>query len=158
MIARKPASLQELGRLPGLGQAKLERYGAEFLSEICRLFSLQVQVAPAWLGVSEGLDDASDKVDTATKTLRLFLQGQSPEVIANSRGLTLSSIWQHLSQAVESGKLSPDQVLKISPAERQEVLAALAESEGKLTPVFERFGGKYPFEALKIVRASAGWG
>jgi hypothetical protein len=34
----------------------------------------------------------------------------------------------------------------------------LADSQGKLTPVFERFGGKYPYEALKIVRASAGWG
>ncbi len=67
-------------------------------------------------------------------------------------------MWQHLSQAVESGKLSPDQVLTLSATERAALLSALAESEGKLTPVFEKFAGKYPYEALKIVRASAGWG
>ena len=157
MVARKPASLAELGRLPGLGQAKLERYGAEFLSEICRLFGLQPKAEQPWKTL-DGEAEASDKVDTATKTLRLFLKGYGPDAIAAERGLTVSSIWQHLTQAVESGKLSPDQVLTLSPAERAELLAALAESEGKLTPVFERFGGKYPFEALKIVRASAGWG
>jgi ATP-dependent DNA helicase RecQ len=158
MVARKPASLAELGRLPGLGQAKLERYGAEFLSEICRLFGLQVRPEPAgsetgFIGGAEG-----DKADTATKTLRLFLKGFDPDAIAAERGLTVSSIWEHLSQAVESGKLSPDQVLQLSASERDELLAALAESQGKLTPVFERFSGKYPYEALKIVRASAGWG
>jgi ATP-dependent DNA helicase RecQ len=158
MVARKPASLAELGRLPGLGQAKLERYGAEFLSEICRLFGLQPKLEPAlseagFIGGAEG-----DKVDTATKTLRLFLKGFGPDAIAAERGLTISSIWEHLTQAVESGKLSPDQVLQLSATERDALLAALAESQGKLTPVFERFGGKYPYEALKIVRASAGWG
>jgi ATP-dependent DNA helicase RecQ len=155
MVARKPASLAELGRLPGLGQAKLERYGAEFLSEICRLFGLQPKAERAW-APEEGA--ASSKADTALKSLQLFLAGQAPEAIASARGLTVSTVWQHLSQAVESGKLSPDQVLTLSTSERAALLAALAESEGKLTPVFEKFGGKYPYEALKIVRASAGWG
>jgi ATP-dependent DNA helicase RecQ len=147
MVSRRPGSLAEMSRIPGVGQVKLERYGAEFLSVLSQSLSIQL---------SDEKPVEREKPDSSLETLRLFNTGSSPEAIALSRGLTTGTVWSHLSQLIEEGKLSRHQVLPIPDSELSQLLDALEASQGKLKPVFDQFGGKYSYEVLKCVRAGAG--
>ncbi len=151
MIARRPISLAELARVPGVGEAKLERYGAEFISELTRVFGLVAR------NEAPGERPQREKAEPFVESLRFFKTGLDVEAVALARGLTAATVWTHLSQAIESGHLRADEVLALPADERDALLAALTASEGKLKPVFDQFDGKYPYEALKIVRAGAGW-
>jgi ATP-dependent DNA helicase RecQ len=152
MVARKPRSLAEFARVPGVGEAKLNKYGAEFLSAIATAFGLSVR------DERPELEKPDDKLPTHLASLTLFRQGQDAAAIAQARGLSASTVWGHLSDCVEAGKLRWDEVVPLERAERDALLGALAESEGKLTQVYERFQGRYPYEVLRIVRAGAGMG
>jgi ATP-dependent DNA helicase RecQ len=149
MVARRPRSLLELSRLPGVGEAKLERYGAEFLGEICRHFG--VEVAPDGPSFQ-----AREKPDSSLETLALLKKGHAPDEIARRRGLTLGTVWGHLSQLVEEGKLGRSEVLDLPESELGTILDALEAHGGKLKPVFDQFEGKYSYDVLKCVRAGAG--
>jgi ATP-dependent DNA helicase RecQ len=150
MCSAKPRSLAQLAKVPGVGEAKLERYGAEFLSEIVRVFGLEAKHEVP----SERVE--RDKKPTHLVTLELFKQGLDVEAIGRARGLVASTVWTHLGDCVEAGKLRADEVVPLPEEERRLLLASLAEHEGKLTPVYEAMGRRYPFEALRIVRAGAG--
>jgi ATP-dependent DNA helicase RecQ len=152
MIARKPRSLAEFARVPGVGEAKLERYGAEFVAAIANAFGLAVR------DEQPEAEKPDDKRPTHLHSLDLFRQGKDAAAIAQARGLSASTVWGHLSDCVEAGKLRWDEVVPLASDERDALLSALAESEGKLTPVYERYGGRFSYEALRIVRAGAGMG
>ena len=150
MASAKPRSLGELARVPGVGEAKLEKYGAEFLAALSDAFGYALvaeRAAPA----------PRERRESAMDTLDLLRQGRDVPSIAAARGLTESTVWNHLSQAIESGKLRLDEVLPQGSVDRDALLAALAEHDGKLRPVFERFNGRYSFDLIKVVRAGAGW-
>lgn len=147
MVSRRPTSLAEFSRLPGVGESKLERYGAEFLSVLSHCFGLAV------------VDEkplAREKPDSSVETLQLFKKGMAPEAIAAARGLTLGTVWGHFSQLIEEGKLSRRELLPLPDHELSQLLDALEESAGKLKPVFDRFEGKYSYDVIKCVRAGAG--
>ncbi len=152
MVAAKPRSLAELARVPGVGEAKLEKYGAEMLSALAQAFGLSLR------DEQPGQRPERERRDSTLETLELLRRGQRPEQVARERGLTAATVWDHCAQLIESGKLRWDEVLELSTGERDALLASLAEHEGRLKPVFEAFGGKYPYEALKVVRAGAGLG
>jgi ATP-dependent DNA helicase RecQ len=152
MASAKPRSLAQLARVPGVGEAKLEKYGAEFLAALAGAFGYGV------LDEAPGARVEREKRDTALESLERFQGGQDVPAIARSRGLTEATVWEHLANAIEAGKLRWDQVLPLSPADRDDLLGALAEHEGKLKPVFDRFKGRYSYDVIKIVRAGAGMG
>ncbi|MGH8501630.1 MAG: DNA helicase RecQ [Gammaproteobacteria bacterium] len=154
MHARRPRTLAELVRLPGVGERKLERYGGAFLSVLEQapdaLAPTPVSEAPRarWDGLS----------DTSHATLQLARQGNTPEQIAHARGLKLSTIYTHLADAIEGGRLQLSELLTLPNVEIAAIQAAiLALPEGErltLKPVFERFEGKYDYGILRCVRAA----
>jgi ATP-dependent DNA helicase RecQ len=152
MVARRPRSLAELARVPGVGEAKLEKYGAEFLTGLSQALGLSVR------DELPGARPEREKRDTALETLARLQRGQAPAQIARERGLTEATVWEHCAQLIEGGKLAWEQVLPLERSERDALLASLAEHEGKLKPVYEAFGGNYSYDALKVVRAGAGLG
>jgi ATP-dependent DNA helicase RecQ len=164
MVQKKPRSLAELARVPGVGQAKLEKYGGEFLAAILNVFGLEAEDAvPSGRGADPGAGGAGEdeawidtKKDSAVVTLEHFRRGWDPVAIARRRGLSEATVWEHCVQLVESGKLRWDEVLPLTSSERDALLACLAEHGGRLKPVFEAFGGRYSYGALKVVRAGAG--
>jgi len=78
----------------------------------------------------------------------------TPEEISNERGLSISTILGHIEKILKydpslAGLLklpSAKDVRKISEA------FAACKTE-KLTPVFKKLKGAYPFETLRLVRA-----
>jgi ATP-dependent DNA helicase RecQ len=94
---------------------------------------------------------------TVVATLELARQGNTPQQIANVRGLKRSTIYTHLANAIEGGRLQAGDVLTLPNAEIvaiQEAILALPEGEHlTLKPVFGQFAGKYDYGFLRCVWA-----
>jgi ribonuclease D len=97
--------------IPGVGSQKLADYGQLFMAEIKawlagherQIFAAEAPPPPAPKMKSE-----SGANGTALETLRLYRQGLSPEKIAAQRNLVVSTIHNHLAQAIANGALQAD--------------------------------------------------
>jgi ATP-dependent DNA helicase RecQ len=143
MVQRRPRSLAEFGRLSGIGERKLERYGPDFLNEILQ----HGAVPPPPLG------------DTAAASVALLRQGLSVEDIAERRQLKTSTVYDHLAAAIQSGLVDAEEVVNLEPAEAariERVWRALPDEERRgLKPLYEAFQGKHEYGLLRCLRA--GW-
>ncbi len=93
------------------------------------------------------------KTPTQEFTLELVKDKKSLEQIAKERGLTKSTIVNHLEKLKSADKL-PDILHLMPPAkDRKVILAEFAKSDdGKLVPIFKKLKGKYDFDMLRLVR------
>ena len=165
MIQERPHTLKEFALLPGVGTHKLKHYGQIFI-DVLDEHALQ-----------HGWDKPAANIPTSTSTfhhentapsetvlpesvettLDAFNQGLSPEEIAGQRQLQPSTIYTHLSHAIEVGKLKLHQVVKLKKEEIHEIedklLERPSEEQNTMKPVFEDFEGKYSYEILRCIRA-----
>ncbi len=151
-----PASAREFARISGVGEKKLQEFGAVFLAEIAahlqtnprQMFAEDSFVAPAPTPARARL------TDTVRETLRRFHAGESVEEIATNRLMVTSTIYGHLADAMLVGEqIDLDRFLT---AEQQREIAAAFEKlgAGSLPPVFEALGGRYDYGRLRLVRAA----
>ena len=95
-------------------------------------------------------------ISTHGETLGLFRQGINISEIAARRGLAEDTILSHIEKLYMDDKIQKKDIEKIFPARvyaaRSEIERAFKNGDGKLTPVFEKFGGKYPYEDLRLIR------
>jgi len=97
------------------------------------------------------------KVDTYLETLSLWQQGNGPAAIAEKRGLTEGTIIGHLEKLVGQHKIRPDDVSHLLPPA---LIKALPEITAvftrlgfeRLAPVFEKLGGRYSYDQLRLCR------
>jgi len=165
MIQERPHTLKEFALLPGVGTHKLKHYGQIFI-DVLDEHALQ-----------HGWDKPAANIPTSTSTfhqentapsetvlsesvettLDAFNQGLSPEEIAGQRQLQPSTIYTHLSHAIEVGKLKLHQVVKLKKEEIHEIedklLERPSEEQNTMKQVFEDFEGKYSYEILRCIRA-----
>lgn len=99
LSAYKPKDDKELLDIKGIGQQKLERYGAEFLAAIAEYQSGSATV-PA---MSIDLSGIADKERAHHMTFALYEKGLSVERIAVERGLSEVTIQKHLIKCDEEG-------------------------------------------------------
>jgi ATP-dependent DNA helicase RecQ len=102
----------------------------------------------------EAKDDANDISPTAQETLLLFRQGLKLEAISEKRELSPNSVWAHIGQLIQHGKIELKEVITLRDEEIEAIRSALADSDGKLKPVFEQFKGKYAYEMIRCIQAS----
>ncbi len=143
MVKLRPRNLAELGRLSGVGETKLERYGAAFLAVI--------QPHPAATSTAGGVSP------TSLETLNLFQLGMTPEQIAVRRALKLSTILDHLATMVSYGRLPARAVVPLDEAEIamiERVWRGLPEEEQRgVKALYEAFDGQYDYGILRCLRA-----
>jgi ATP-dependent DNA helicase RecQ len=142
-----PATTSDLEGITGLGKTKIARFGD-------RLLGVIASFATHGDALETGLSS------TANETLRLLLDGNDPEQIAERRGLALTTVYDHLAQAIEHGVADPRDILELDASERDEIEAAFERlgtlESGKLKPVYESLGGQYDYGVLKCMLAAAG--
>jgi ATP-dependent DNA helicase RecQ len=145
MVQHRPRSLGELGRLSGIGERKLERYGADFLAVLKEHGAAPVP-KPALS-------------DTAEETLKLVRLGLAVEGIAERRGLKTSTIYEHLATAIQLGLVDVSEAVDLSGDEAAligKVWRNLPDEERRgLKPLYEAFDGRYEYGLLRCLRA--GW-
>jgi ATP-dependent DNA helicase RecQ len=160
MAREYPAAEREFARISGVGEKKLQEFGAAFLAEI----AAHLQTSPRQIFADNSFAPPAPMPgrarlgDTARDTLRRFRSGQSVEQIAAARHLAVGTIYGHLAEAAQVGEtVDLDRIL---PAEQQREIAAVFEKIGfvSLSAALAALGGRYDYGRLRLVRAALAGG
>jgi len=159
MLAYRPRDPGELARLGGVGQVKLERYGAGFLAVLAEHEARHGRPADlAPLPERQPERPREYLSDSEFQTLGLLRQGLPPETIAEQRGLKRSTIYSHLERCIEQGEARLDEVVRLDAATRARIEAAFAalppEQRFSLSAVHEALEGRFDYELLRCARAA----
>ncbi len=153
MAETKPRSLHTLGKVSGVGKAKLERYGEAFLAVILE----HAPSAPEPASQVPVASYAPDAEDTYEETLKLVLEGYTLETVATMRGLKVRTVEGHLAELVARGHLSVEEATRLPKEEirliKDAVLELPEEQRRYLRPLFEKLNEKYDYAVLKCVHA-----
>lgn len=163
MAAYLPQRETSLLKINGVGQVKLQRYGAVFLERIqafAQKHNLAEQPKP---GHEEDAPerDKSDKSDSARRYMQVgeaYQAGEGIAALVQRYGVTLSTILDHLVRFQAAGRpLRRGQdllaLVTVLPEEQERAFRAFDElGTLALKPVFDRLGGRLDYDALKILR------
>jgi ATP-dependent DNA helicase RecQ len=143
MARTRPTRLEDLRYISGVGEQKLKRFGQSFLELI--------SAHP----LPELLDNRLS--DTVNETLFLLAHDKDPDAIAQERGITLSTVYSHLADAIEVGLLNPRDVLPIDSEQYNEIINTMemmdCDHEKRLKPVYEALEENYDYGILKCIQA-----
>jgi len=136
MEDQEPKTPEEFLNIHGVGQAKMEKYGADFIKLI-----------------KEQLPKPKRKSGNATfqETKRLIDEGLSLSEIAETRNLTIGTVYNHLIKLHEEG-LDIDFTPFITQQEIDKVNAATTQltDPSKLKEYFEFFEEKMPYWKIRL--------
>jgi ATP-dependent DNA helicase RecQ len=139
----KPSTLQELRRVSGFGDKRVEMYGQQILDAL-RRFRQGARAS----------DEGKQKVSSPTKeTRRLLEEGRTFEEIAQIRARTMRSVVSLVADMIERGdaEFQPNWL----PAERYNQIAAACQQLGmdRLKPLKEALPPEIPYEEIRLVIA-----
>jgi ATP-dependent DNA helicase RecQ len=144
LCRQRPVTSAQLATIIGIGARKLELYGRDLIDIISQ----------------HPLEKTLDNMlsDTINETLKLHTSGLEPAAIATQRELSLNSIYSHLSSAISADVLALDEVIKIKPAQLDEIVYSIemvhSEGDFKLRKVYESLDRRYDYNILNCVNAS----
>jgi ATP-dependent DNA helicase RecQ len=104
MLRQRPANLQDMALVSGIGSHKLKRYGADFLQVL-------VGDAPAAAGAEEASRDAQ----------ALAMAGMGAEQISRQLSLSVKQVYMQLAQAISIGKLALHQAVDLPPGQLERI-------------------------------------
>jgi ATP-dependent DNA helicase RecQ len=138
MMEYQPQNLEQMSRISGVGERKLEAYGQDFLD------------------VLAGYDESmASTTDTVSESLDLFRLGYSVEEIARRRELKASTIHGHMAKGIESGLVVLNEVLSLDEEFLEQVRGLMLEQgdEVRLGPVHEALDGLLDYGMLACIRS-----
>ncbi len=145
----RPVTPEAMLRVSGVGPAKLERYGQEFLGVIKQSENVSepLRHRPATSSIGTPVNHSQ------WQTLRLLEQGLSIAGIAKERGLTQGTITSHIERIVGAGT-EVDLTPLLPPPEKTERIrvALTAAEDGRLAPVKGLLGDDCSYEEIRLVR------
>ncbi|MDR1382895.1 MAG: DNA helicase RecQ [Planctomycetaceae bacterium] len=170
-----PQTDGEFLEITGVGQHKLELYGASFLSAIGKVCETKPEAAEAsrktfksskTISMSRpqtGAGDAKPHITpTIEESLRLFQLGHTIEQIAEIRRMSQGTIAQHFEDAVKFGSLfPPERFFTMERLEqiRQWFAESFRDAEGaaagyvlRLKPAVEASGGELGYDEARLAR------
>ena len=164
LAAAQPTRPEDMLRVSGVGPAKLDKYGAQFLAEIRQHLGgdaarsgRQPSAIESRLNRSSDTNPGGPLADTYLSTFRMLGQGLTIADIAEQRGLTEQTVVAHVERIVAAGH-SVDLTLLMPPTERVDrILDALSGFDGdRLAPVRESLGDDFSYEEIRLVRILRG--
>ena len=146
-------------RISGVGDAKLERYGEDFVREIERYLSENPGIPVPkgqyadFVPTDDDRSKSKKKGETVEETYAFSQRGVSLEEIAKQRNLTPSTISQHLERLIRDGRdIDIDRL--VDPVKRKQIDEFfLSHCQWALNPVIEQFNGAVSYEDARMVRA-----
>ncbi len=137
MAAEKPENPTELLAISGVGEKKLATYGGVFL-QIIRDY------------LEKGSEEHTVFTDTYELTHELYLQGESPEEIAQKRQKSLDTIYGHLAKLYADGHDIDLMQFVGSDIEKIRSVLFLPKPPKSLKSLFDYFEGEIPYHKLKL--------
>jgi len=154
-----PQTDTEMRKISGVGELKLEKYGADFLQEIknyCRINKLESRIdlkSPKREPKSRTKRDASGQ-STYDVSLDMFNSGLSIEEIAESRGMAKSTIEMHLVRFIQSGEVNLEDLVLFSKIEPIRNAIVRLNAGIAVSPVKEFLGEDYSYGEIRAVLAT----
>ncbi len=151
-----PATLSDMKSISGVGDAKLQRYGTDFMEEMKSYLDENPGIKVPDRGPSatpEIQPKKKLKGDTFEKTFELFIKGLPIAEIAKARNLATSTITGHMERMIrEDRDIDIDRL--VDPSKRDEIEKVFSNlGMGSLGPLVEHFSGRVSFDEAKLVRA-----
>ncbi|QHT70528.1 DNA helicase RecQ [Rhodocytophaga rosea] len=146
MVMKRPKNREQLLRISGIGQHKLDMYGDAFLIEINKFPPLQR------LKNEPKKKPAKEKIDTYQLTYDAFIKGYHLEEIAKQRELSITTIQTHII-TLWMKDYPIDIYSFISAQELQILCEAIPKINGletKSKELFDYFREKYDYFKIKI--------
>jgi len=144
LCSRRPATLNQMESISGIGAKKLELYGTELI-KIIESFPLD-----------ETLDN--NLSDSINETVQQFKQGRTTEQIATQRELSIQVIYNHLCAAIKAQVIQLNDVITLEKTEIDNIIYVIELSMNDETfsmkNVFEALGEEYNYNILNCVKAS----
>ncbi|WP_196139627.1 DNA helicase RecQ [Aliikangiella sp. G2MR2-5] len=143
MVEKRPSTLSEMQFISGVGSRKISLYGDEFLSTI--------KAHPLPQGVFPQLSD------TVNETMILLSQSLSVKDISQRRELAESTIYSHLSTAIEAGLIDPTEALALDSDDYHLIVQALNSVDASLKDARELLGEAFDYGVIRCVAAAEGY-
>ncbi len=159
MATYLPLNKDEMRKISGVGDLKLEKYGIDFLSEIrnyCEVNRLESRISlksPKREQKSRTKRDANGK-DTYHSSLDMFRSGLSIAEIAESREMARSTIEMHLIRFIQSGEVSLEDLVSDDKIEPIKTALIKFNASGAIAPVKEFLGENYSYGEIRAVMAT----
>ncbi|WP_027857104.1 DNA helicase RecQ [Marinobacterium jannaschii] len=140
MVMYRPGNHQQLRKLNGVGERKLELYGDPFLA------------------VLEEFAKAPDNSGAAqvSESITLYQTGMTVEQVARTQKLSVNVIYGHLAQGIRAGQLLLRDVVELPDNElshiQQVMLECQREAGQSLKPVYDALAGVYEMGILRCVK------
>lgn len=140
METLRPMSDEEFLAIDGVGKAKLEKYGSEFINAIIEFQK------------NKKTNTKTKKESTTYKaTLELFQNGVSVEEIAETRNLGISTVISHLAKLYLDGiDIDVSQFISDQEVELLQKAQIELENPNALKPYFDHFEEKIGYDKIRF--------
>lgn len=154
-----PCDLDEMRKISGVGELKLEKYGADFVEVVkdyCETNNLESRIDLKQPKREKKQRTRRDEKGQSTYdvSLGMFREGFSVEEIARLRGMTKSTIEIHLVRFIQSGEVRVEDFVpeyKIEPI--RDAIERFRDI-GALSPIKEFLGENYTYGEIRAVLAT----
>ncbi|MGQ0628201.1 MAG: RecQ family ATP-dependent DNA helicase, partial [Phycisphaerales bacterium] len=157
----RPSTLDAMADIRGIGQRKLQDFGASFLQALvafCSDNALGLDAAPGSrprraTGDAPSPLQAPRNADVKRIAFDLFSRGVPVEDVVTACARSRSTVIDYLTEFVIATR--PESVERwLSPGNYARITAALdSATSARLKPVFDALGGAVPFDEIRVVKA-----
>jgi ATP-dependent DNA helicase RecQ len=158
MATYLPQTEDEMRKISGVGDLKMEKYGADFLEVVkdyCDRNNLASRInlkSPKRERKTRTKRDANGQ-DTYSISLDMFKSGLSIAEIAEARGMAQSTIETHLVRFIASGEISLEDLVLFSKIEPIRNAITRLNSGTAVAPVKEFLGENFSYGEIRAVMA-----
>ncbi|MCU0321533.1 MAG: helix-turn-helix domain-containing protein [Chitinophagaceae bacterium] len=151
-----PLTLTDLRKISGFGDAKVEKYGLQFLDIIiryCNEHDLETNIHEKAAKRERKEKPTTAKVDTKKESFKLYKAGKTVAEIATERNLTVTTIETHLAHFVSTGEINIDEFLSTEKVNKISLSLEEFEEGTSLTSIKEKLGDEISYGAIRMVMA-----
>ncbi|HEY0458923.1 MAG TPA: DNA helicase RecQ [Pyrinomonadaceae bacterium] len=154
-----PADLDEMGKISGVGELKLEKYGADF-AEVIRDYCERNNLASR-IDLKQPKREKKQRTKRNEKgqstydvSLEMFREGFTVEDIAQLRGMTRSTIEIHLVKFIQTGEITVEDFVPENKIESIKDAIERFRDIGAISPIKEFLGENYSYGEIRAVLAA----
>ncbi len=145
-------------KISGIGDLKLEKYGADFLSEIksyCEENNLEsrINLKTPKREAKKMTKRNIDGIDTYNTTLDMFQSGLSIAEIAAARELAKSTVETHLVRFIPTGEVKLTEIVSEEKVETIRNAILELNAEQGISPIKEYLGEEFSYGEIRAVIA-----
>lgn len=137
-----PQTKADMLKISGVGEAKYERFGGQFLEVIrdyCEENGIESSMDELFGREKRERKPKKPKGSSALETFQFFKSGKSVQDIAKTRNLTIGTITGHLAEFVVKGELNAEEILEKEKLLQAKKIVESAEYEGSVYSLLKEY-------------------